>query len=44
VRAAVRRVALHKPLQKRKVPINPNALVVGGGISGTRLAVTITRR
>ena len=41
VRAAVRRVALHKPLQKRKVPINPNALVVGGGISGIHAALTL---
>ena len=41
VRAAVRRVALHKPLQKRKVPINPNALVVGGGIAGIHAALTL---
>jgi heterodisulfide reductase subunit A len=41
VRAAVRRVALHKPLQKRKVPINPYALVVGGGIAGIHAALTL---
>ena len=34
VRAAVRRVCLHQPLQNRQVPINPNVLVVGGGIAG----------
>jgi heterodisulfide reductase subunit A len=41
VRAAVRRVALHKPLQKRQVPINPNVLVVGGGIAGIHAALTL---
>ena len=41
VRAAVRRVALHKPLQKRRVPINPNVLVVGGGIAGIHAALTL---
>ena len=41
VRAAVRRVFLHKPLDKRKVPINPNVLVVGGGIAGIHAALTL---
>ena len=41
VRAAVRRVALHKPLQKRRVAINPNVLVVGGGIAGIHAALTL---
>jgi heterodisulfide reductase subunit A len=41
VRAAVRRVLLHKPLEKRKVPINPNVLVVGGGIAGIHAALTL---
>lgn len=41
VRAAVRRVFLHKPLQKRQVPINPNVLVVGGGIAGIHAALTL---
>jgi heterodisulfide reductase subunit A2 len=41
VRAAVRRVSLHKPLQKRQVPINPNVLVVGGGIAGIHAALTL---
>jgi heterodisulfide reductase subunit A2 len=41
VRAAVRRVSLHKPLQKRRVPINPSVLVVGGGIAGIHAALTL---
>lgn len=41
VRAAVRRVALHSPLTERRVPINPNVLVVGGGIAGIHAALTI---
>lgn len=41
VRAAVRRVARHKPLEKRRVSINPNVLVVGGGIAGIHAALTL---
>ena len=41
VRAAVRRVSLHKPLQKRRVSINPHVLVVGGGIAGIHAALTL---
>jgi heterodisulfide reductase subunit A len=41
VRAAVRRVALHKPLVKKRVPIDPNVLIVGGGIAGIHAALTL---
>ncbi len=41
VRAAVRRVRLHKPLEKRRVAINANVLVVGGGIAGIHAALNI---
>ncbi len=41
VRAAVRRVMRHKSLEKRKVSINPNVLVVGGGIAGIHAALTM---
>ena len=41
VRAAVRRVALHKPLEKRRVPIHPDVLIVGGGIAGIHAALTL---
>jgi heterodisulfide reductase subunit A len=41
VRGAVRRVAFHQPLQKRKMPVHPDVLVVGGGIAGIHAALTI---
>ncbi len=41
VGAAVRRVVYHQPLQKREVPINPNTLIVGGGIAGIQAALKI---
>jgi len=41
VAAAVRRVLYHEPLEIRKVPVNPAALVVGGGIAGIEAALRI---
>lgn len=41
VRGAVRRVQLHKALESRRVEINPNALIVGGGIAGIQAALTL---
>jgi heterodisulfide reductase subunit A len=41
VRAAVRRVRLHKPLEPRQVPIHADVLVVGGGIAGIHAALTL---
>ncbi len=41
VNAALKRVAFHEPLQDRKVPIHPDAVVVGGGIAGITAALTI---
>ena len=41
VSAAVRRVYYHQPLEKREVPINPNTLIVGGGIAGIQAALKI---
>lgn len=41
VAAAVRRVAFHKPLEKKRVPVNPNVMVVGGGIAGIHAALTL---
>ncbi len=40
-RAAVRRVAFHKPLEPKHVPIHPDVLVVGGGIAGIHAAITL---
>jgi heterodisulfide reductase subunit A len=41
VSAAVRRVLLHEPLETREVPVNPNTLVIGGGIAGIQAALDI---
>ena len=41
VRAAVYRVAHHKALQQKKVPITASVLVVGGGIAGIHAALTL---
>ena len=41
IRAAVMRVYYHEPLQPMEAPINPNTLVVGGGIAGIQAALDI---
>lgn len=41
VAAAVRRLLYHEPLKIREVPVNPDALVVGGGIAGMEAALKI---
>jgi heterodisulfide reductase subunit A2 len=40
-RAAIQRVPLHKPLDVKKVPVNPNVLIVGGGIAGIHAALVM---
>jgi heterodisulfide reductase subunit A len=40
-RAAIQRVPHHKPLEVKKVAINPNVLIVGGGIGGIHAALTL---
>ncbi len=41
VAAAVERVTLHKPLEKTKVPVHADVLIVGGGIAGIHAALTL---
>jgi len=41
LRAAVRRVVWHVPLEPRQVPIHSDVLVVGGGIAGIDAALTL---
>ena len=41
VNAAVMRVMYHEPLEIKKVPINPNTLIVGAGIAGIQAALEI---
>ena len=40
-RAAIERVAHHRSLEVKKVPIHPDVLVVGGGIAGIHAAMTL---
>ncbi len=41
VSAAVRRAYYQEPLETKEVPVNPNVLVVGGGIAGIQAALEI---
>jgi heterodisulfide reductase subunit A len=41
IRAAVKRVYHHEPLVIREAPLNPNVLIVGGGIAGMQAALDI---
>lgn len=41
IAAAVQRVSLHVPLERTKVPVHSDVLVVGGGISGIHAALTM---
>jgi heterodisulfide reductase subunit A2 len=41
VRAAVRRVAFHDALERSRIEIHPDVLVVGGGIAGIHAALTL---
>ena len=41
VAAAVRRVALAEPLERKRVPIKDQALIVGGGIAGIEAALVL---
>jgi len=41
IAAAVERVALHKPLERQRVKVHPDVLIVGGGISGIHAALTL---
>lgn len=41
IAAAVGKVYYHEPLEPREVPVNPNTLVVGGGIAGIQTALQI---
>ncbi len=40
-RAGIARVAFHRALEVKRVPIHPDVLVVGGGIAGIHAALTL---
>ena len=44
VSAAIARVALLEPLEKRKIDVTPEALVIGAGIAGIQAALDIADR
>ncbi len=41
VRAAVRRVVFHRPLERGRIAVHPDVLVVGAGIAGIHAALTL---
>ncbi|MEO0181027.1 MAG: FAD-dependent oxidoreductase [candidate division WOR-3 bacterium] len=41
VAAAVRRVSAHKPLERKRVDVNPDVLVLGGGIAGIQASLVL---
>lgn len=41
VAAAVKRVAFQEPLEVKKVPVNPDVLIIGGGITGIEAALRL---
>ena len=41
IRASVRRVCHQEPLEVKEVPVNPDTLIVGGGIAGITAALKI---
>ncbi len=41
VAGAVQRVAVHEQLDRRRAPVHPDVLVVGGGIGGIHAALTL---
>jgi len=41
VGAAVRRVYYHQSLETKEVPVNPDTLIIGGGIAGIQAALKI---
>jgi heterodisulfide reductase subunit A len=42
-RGAIARVKYHKPLEKRRAPVTPSALILGGGIAGITAALNLAK-
>lgn len=43
IRAGISRVVLHNPLAKKELEVNPDVLVIGGGIAGMEAALSLAR-
>jgi heterodisulfide reductase subunit A len=41
IRAGIRRVALHRPLEKKEIESIPDVLVIGGGVSGLETSLSL---
>lgn len=41
VRAALRRIPYHRPLEKKEIDCNPDVLVIGGGITGIETSLLL---
>jgi len=41
IAAAVARISFHEPLERTRVPVHPDVMVVGGGIAGIHAALTM---
>ncbi|MBN2083496.1 CoB--CoM heterodisulfide reductase iron-sulfur subunit A family protein [bacterium] len=44
ISAAVGRIAHLEPLEKRRIPIHPAAMVIGGGVAGLKAALDLAQR
>ncbi|HDP96749.1 MAG TPA: CoB--CoM heterodisulfide reductase iron-sulfur subunit A family protein [Euryarchaeota archaeon] len=44
IRMSVAKAALLEPLEKLEIPVNPSALVIGGGIAGMTAALELARQ
>ncbi|OQX56689.1 MAG: pyridine nucleotide-disulfide oxidoreductase [Candidatus Cloacimonas sp. 4484_209] len=44
IRAGISRVRYHKPLEKREVEMNPDVLVIGGGIAGMETSLLLASK
>jgi len=44
IRAGISRVALHGPLSKKELTVNPDVLIIGGGISGIEAALSLASK
>ncbi len=44
VTAAINRVLLHEPIERKEIDIEPDVLIVGGGVAGLEAALTLAQK